>query len=813
MPKLVDTIFEAITNAILLSKLPIMKRPISLLILIFLYVTVNAQYKVRFILREKTAIHHDSIYITGTFSNWDSTANPKYMLKPYGVNEKSIVLNLPKGDLGYKFTRGNWLNVEKQFWGGEVTDRIVTITKNTTLVDSVAAWRDQIISDKWLALVQQKQDTSRVAIMAVVANIFAFYPEWYNSDSALFYAQNALQLQQKIMASRKYKSGSLEGDSYQLISLQEVLASLLHRLGNYPKSLEIRMENLRLAEKGKDKFMIVTAFDNIAHDYFSMKDYPNYLIYARLMDSIINTVKVHDESFTYWQFWSRYNVANAFYKMHMPDSALFYAKKIIYPKTVVSGKTIENPWFRVYGILLLADSYTEKGDNKSAFYYYRDLIPNALKINNRQLIASAQQGLARLYQKEGRLDSALYFARQSLTYFQNNKIDVQSWGENSDMYIAEIAPLLADLYRANNQLDSAYKYLYLSVVLKDSLYNGDKIRQFQTLSFNESTRRLQLEQQSREAKQQYETRIKIYGLITGLIVFLIVALILYRNNKHKQKANTILQSQKKEIEDTLGELKTTQSQLIQSEKMASLGELTAGIAHEIQNPLNFVNNFSEVNTELIDEMQQEMDKGNLVDAKAISNDIKENEQKINHHGKRADAIVKGMLQHSRTNNGIKEPVNINALADEYLRLAYHGLRAKEKSFNATMKTDFDHSIGKIRIIPQDIGRVILNLITNAFYTVSEKKKQTGNEYEPTVWVSTLREGNTVVISVKDNGNGIPQKALDKIFQPFFTTKPSGQGTGLGLSMSYDIIKVHGGELKVETKEGVGSDFIVYIPIN
>ena len=280
--------------------------------------------------------------------------------------------------------------------------------------------------------------------------------------------------------------------------------------------------------------------------------------------------------------------------------------------------------------------------------------------------------------------------------------------------------------------------------------------------------------------------------------------------KERERTRTRELEQAKEIEKAYRELKATQSQLIQSEKMASLGELTAGIAHEIQNPLNFVNNFSEVNAELIDEMQQEMDNGNLADAKAISNDIKENEQKINHHGKRADAIVKGMLQHSRNNSGVKEPSDINLLADEYLRLAYHGLRAKDKSFNATMKTDFDETIGMVNIIPQDIGRVILNLITNAFYAVTEKKKQSQNGYEPTVSVTTKKEGNLVLISVRDNGNGIPQKVLDKIFQPFFTTKPAGQGTGLGLSMSYDIVKAHGGELKVETWEGEGTEFIIQL---
>jgi two-component system NtrC family sensor kinase len=274
-----------------------------------------------------------------------------------------------------------------------------------------------------------------------------------------------------------------------------------------------------------------------------------------------------------------------------------------------------------------------------------------------------------------------------------------------------------------------------------------------------------------------------------------------------------------ELKQSLENLKATQSQLVQSEKMASLGELTAGIAHEIQNPLNFINNFSEVNKELLAEMKDEIDKGNTNEVKAIANDIIDNEEKINHHGKRADAIVKGMLQHSRTSAGQKEPTDINALSDEYLRLSYHGFRAKDKTFNATLQTNFDESIGKINMIPQDIGRVLLNLYNNAFYAVSEKKKQQVENYEPTVSITTKHINSpptggvgSVMISVKDNGNGIPQKVLDKIFQPFFTTKPTGQGTGLGLSLSYDIIKAHGGEIKVDTKEGEGSEFIVNLSI-
>ena len=275
-----------------------------------------------------------------------------------------------------------------------------------------------------------------------------------------------------------------------------------------------------------------------------------------------------------------------------------------------------------------------------------------------------------------------------------------------------------------------------------------------------------------------------------------------------------LKSEKHRAEEALKELQQTQKQLIQSEKMASLGELTAGIAHEIQNPLNFVNNFSEVSSELIEEIDEEIAKGDMDEVKAILLDVKQNLEKINHHGKRADAIVKGMLQHSRKSTAEKEPTDINKLADEYLRLAYHGLRAKDKSFNATLETDFDEQISKVDVIPQDMGRVILNLITNAFYATNERKKALQNsDYKPTVSVSTKQLNNQVLISVKDNGNGIPKHVVDKIFQPFFTTKPTGQGTGLGLSMSYDIVtKGHGGELTVETEEGKGTTFTIVVPI-
>lgn len=282
--------------------------------------------------------------------------------------------------------------------------------------------------------------------------------------------------------------------------------------------------------------------------------------------------------------------------------------------------------------------------------------------------------------------------------------------------------------------------------------------------------------------------------------------------KELNESNTSLSESNKTLNDTLIELKSAQAQLIHSEKMASLGELTAGIAHEIQNPLNFVNNFSEVSSELVSELTDELKSGNVDSAIQVASDLDMNLKKITHHGKRADAIVKGMLQHSRTSSGSTSQTDINALVDEYLRLSYHGLRAKDKSFNSAMDTSYDPQLEKIETVAQDIGRVILNLFTNAFYSVMAKKKLLGENYKPLVSVVTRNAGEKVEIRVRDNGLGIPKKVVDKIFQPFFTTKPTGEGTGLGLSLSYDIIKAHGGEIKLETQEGEYAEFTIYLPV-
>jgi len=394
------------------------------------------------------------------------------------------------------------------------------------------------------------------------------------------------------------------------------------------------------------------------------------------------------------------------------------------------------------------------------------------------------------------------------------KIDLASGYEN-----------LYHHFQKFGQQDSAFKYLQLASDQR-AFFTQKTIKNlssFQQVLLNKQMLLKDLEKKQIERQAQYRT----YLFLAAILVFVVLGTVLLYSNRQKQKSNALLTQQKEEIQTALTLLKSTQAQLIHAEKMASLGELTAGIAHEIQNPLNFVNNFSEVNTELSDEIVEEAEKGNLDEIKIIAKDIKANSEKISHHGKRAESIVKGMLLHSRGSSGNKEPVDVNALCDEYLSLSYHGFRAKDKTFNADFKLEADKSLPKIEVVPQDIGRVLLNLVNNAFYACAERSRSvvseqqktlsgldTAEPYKPTVTVSTKNLGDRIKISVKDNGNGIPESIKNKIFQPFFTTKPTGQGTGLGLSVSYDIVtKGHGGDFKVESKVGNGADFIIILPIN
>ena len=456
----------------------------------------------------------------------------------------------------------------------------------------------------------------------------------------------------------------------------------------------------------------------------------------------------------------------------------------------------------------LAEICLKRGDKIQALQYAHQAV-NAATINNTlSELRNSYKYLTDYYLQLRQPDSSIYYSVKTLHVA--NIIGSKNLGD--------IYENLYKSYRLKNNRDSIYKYQTLALTAQDSTYQSTikSLADFQKLSFSEKLKSQALETE----KEAIQTRIRVYVLLTVVGVLLLLSIIFYRNYRQKQKANHLLHGQKEQIEnqrDNLGkalqELKNTQSQLVQREKMASLGELTAGIAHEIQNPLNFVNNFSEVSTELLDEMDVELDKGDIAEAKSIAADLKQNLEKINHHGKRADFIVKGMLQHSRTSTGERELTNINTLADEFLKLSYHGLRAKDKNFNAELITNFDEKLPKVNIAAQDIGRVLLNLFNNAFYAVNEKKKTAGDDYKPEVTVSTSSTSKEIQIKVKDNGNGIPDAIKDKIMQPFFTTKPTGEGTGLGLSLSYDIVvKGQGGSIEVDTKEREFTGITVKLPI-
>jgi len=620
-----------------------------------------------------------------------------------------------------------------------------------------------------------QRDSSGVLWMLEVAFMYRFS----NPDSSIIFAREALFLARQL----SYKRG--EGQALIILGENFRLA------GDFPRALGNLFNALRVSKDIKDQELEENSLDFIGIALIELGEYRqglNYLYQAKKIEAKL-PLRMTSFSLSY--------IGQAYEKLNMLDSALFFQDSALFFQQQGQALNQDVPRSPLRSTILtrLGVIQDRLGNQTQALSYYRDVIHTGDLLN----LGTAQYLIAELFYTLNQPDSSLHYAQ--LAFINSQKSLQKTW-------VLEASELLAKLYKTKNKLDSAFHYQEVSTALKDSLFGPEKFHKLQLLAINEQQQQqenIQRQKEIQQEKEKFENKIKMFSLLAIAAVFLLLALILYRNNQQKQKANKVL-------EGTLTNLRATQAQLIQSEKMASLGELTAGIAHEIQNPLNFVNNFSEVNTELIDEAEQEIINGNISEVKTILNDIKDNEQKIIHHGKRADAIVKGMLQHSRVSTGQKELTDINALADEYLRLSYHGLRAKDKSFNATLQTDFDNGIEKINIVRQDIGRVLLNLYNNAFYTVTEKKKQVGDNYERTVSVNTKKINGKVEIKVKDNGNGIPQKVVDKIFQPFFTTKPTGQGTGLGLSLSYDIIKAHGGEIKVKTKEGEGSEFIFQLPV-
>jgi signal transduction histidine kinase len=572
-------------------------------------------------------------------------------------------------------------------------------------------------------------------------------------------------------------------------------------MGNYPKALQVLFVILHANEKKKDSAAIENALYLIAHTYLQTNDTKRAIEY-------FYKAKYYGDKNPFINIFIHDDLANAYLLRQQNDSASHYAD-LSYRLAVKFYGSEAN----IYGGVLndLGMIYDQLGKDSLAIDYLRRSYVYFTTIDIQYLNYCASTiGLARYFNKKGMADSCLIYAKLCLS---------TALDKGFLPYISEASGLITTYYQKNHNTDSAYHYQQIGFEAYKTLYNDESSRQIQNMALAEQQRADDIALAKKISDDQYAAKLRLYGLVTLGIVALLIGIIVYRNNRRKQKSYDLLKKQKQEIdlqksklESSIKELQTTQSQLIQSEKMASLGELTAGIAHEIQNPLNFVNNFSEVNSEMIDELKNELATGNLQLANEIADDIKSNEEKINHHGKRADAIVKSMLEHSRTSSGNKEPTDINKLCDEYLRLSYHGLRAKDKGFNAEIKTDFDPSTGKINVVPQDIGRVLLNLINNAFYAVNEQKNKNPISYQPTVSVTTMKSENSVTITVKDNGGGIPKNIKEKIFQPFFTTKPTGSGTGLGLSLSYDIVKVHGGELKVESIDGGGSEFMIQLPI-
>ena len=611
-------------------------------------------------------------------------------------------------------------------------------------------------------LANATHDSTRVLIMA---NLTEGY-RWSNPDSAMLYGQQALSLARQINFPR--------GEANSLISLSVVL----RELGNLPKSLDLALKALQITRDNSFHLEEISALIRVANVYSETNNFDKAIFY--LHQSEIKSRTIPNDFYLMVSHWL---LASVYSQMNKLDSAEHFAKLgWEYEERDNVGFAFT---FKVWGDLLIK----LQRDTEALSHFHKGLEVSD-KTKDYRTASNLNISLANYYKKRGQTDSAIHYAQQGLATAQ-----ILSYKNR----IMSSSSLLADIYEPIDAKESL-KYYKIFNAARDSLYSFEKMQALENVKFDEQERQYELE----KTKSAYRNKTRQNLFIGGIAVFLIISMFLYRNNIQKQKAHT-------RIKKAYAELRETQQQLIQREKMASLGELTAGIAHEIQNPLNFVNNFSDVNTELIEEMKTELQSGKANDALHLAEDIKLNSEKINFHGKRADAIVKSMLQHSRNSNGQKEPTDINALVDECLRLSFHGMRAKDKTFNAKTEENFDKSIPKINIASQDIGRVLLNLFTNAFYSVMQKQKILGN-FEPVVTVKTKTYAGGVMITVKDNGMGVPQKALDKIFQPFFTTKPAGEGTGLGLSMSYDIItKGHGGELKVDTKEGEYAEFIIILP--
>jgi signal transduction histidine kinase len=619
------------------------------------------------------------------------------------------------------------------------------------------------------------KDTNGVKKLVRAARLTSFT----NPEEGRRIVEKAIHLANEI-GSKKAKADALHWYSYTFTFS-----------GDYPTALKILFEVLQIDRELKDSFQIAEIMGEIGVNYNQLQQYRLALEYlepaSRFFQRLTGMYRGSFELAT---------MANVYLGLKLVDSALYCGHKAfeLYRNDPAAFH------LRQYLLRSIGNIYAQKGKTDSALSFYRWSIFTSDSMNDKLNTLETQVQIADLYTHTHVFDSAFWYAKIAFDH-------AQSFSVRNDKLKAAV--LLVNLYQQKQKKDSALFYLQIASAIKDTLYGPEKVRQLQLLALDEQQKQQDLLHQH----EQYKNNIKYITLLSVLVVFLLLSFILYRSNKHKQQANSLLQKQKEKIESTLVKLRAVQAQLIQSEKMASLGELTAGIAHEIQNPLNFVNNFSEANKELIEELQAEAQNGHVQEVMLLAADIKANEEKITQHGRRADSIVKSMMEHSRNAEGQKQATDLNVLVDEYLKLAYHGFRTKDGSFTAIPETHFDHHLGKIDVHPQEIGRVLLNLFNNAFYAVQQKKKQLGGAYEPLVQVSTANNKGLLEIAVKDNGIGIPEKIREKIFQPFFTTKPPGEGTGLGLSLSYDIVKAQGGEIAVESKEGEGSEFVVKLPFS
>ena len=625
-------------------------------------------------------------------------------------------------------------------------------------------------------LTNTTNSTARAALLVELSkNYYLSKP-----DSGLDYANEALTISKK--------TGDIKGE---MRALSQAGFSMF-LLGNYPAALQTFIRSQHIATQLNDKWSIARNYDGIGCVFARQNE--NELAVEYALKSLAVFRQIGDYDYVVDELMSIGHFCRNTKKYNL---ALQYSKQALN----LSVKMNETRW-RPQILSIIGVTYSLLNDEVLALNYMHQSEVLAKKYGQTYNLIETYVDLAQNYQRNNQRDSSITYAKKAYNLSQKG-------GFTPEIFRA--ADLLAKLYfREDDHL--AVRYYKIANDIKDSLLTTQKAKEVLIINITEQ----QHETDLKNAEKAYQSSLKLYSLLVVLALAIIILVIFWINNKRQQRANLLLAQQKQQVQQTLKELKQTQAQLIQSEKMASLGELTAGIAHEIQNPLNFVNNFSEVNAEMLEELKAESAKPKAEQdeqlAMELINNLIGNEEKINHHGKRADSIVKGMLEHSRTSTGEKQLTDINTLAEEFLKLSYHGLRAKDKNFNAELITHFDKNLPKINIVQQDIGRVLLNLFNNAFYAVNEKAVVAVADYKPTVMVSTCIAGAFLLITVRDNGAGIPQKILDKIYQPFFTTKPAGQGTGLGLSLSYDIVKANGGNINVETLDGIFTQFNVQLPL-